>query len=588
MRGQVDQGLLLGRRRLRLVGALFAIAFLTLAFRLADLALWQGDGGLAGASALASALGSPRRADIVDRNGALLATDYPKTSIYADPALVLDPAAAARSLAAVLSGVGQAELLARLKEPRRFVWLKRHVTEAEERAVVRLGLPGIAFRTEFHRIYPQRALAAHLVGYVGVENQGLAGVERAFEDRLTGAASEAPLVLTLDLAVQEVVRSELASARARFAAEGATAIVLEVGSGELLASVSLPDFDPHRYQQARPEALFNRNTLGTYELGSLFKLFTAAMALDAGVVDITEVIDAREPLSFGRYRINDFHAKRRLLSLAEVIAFSSNIGAAKMAQALGSEGQLAYFERFGLLARHPIRLLEVGQPQRPATWRPINTVTAAYGHGLAVSPLQVADAVAAAVCAAPRPRAHLVAEEVPPLWPEMPVSAATAAQLRWLMWLTVTEGTGKLAKVPGYLVGGKTGSADKPGRGGYRARAVVASFVAAFPIDRPRYVVLVTLDEPTGDDETFGQAQGGWTAAPTVARIISRIGPLLGLPPVAADAETWFRERLVEGQALNGRTGRIEPSFAAQPGADWQGDNQGDPACGCRTCSILG
>jgi len=274
--------------------------------------------------------------------------------------------------------------------------------------------------------------------------------------------------------------------------------------------------------------------------------------------------------------------------VAEVIAFSSNIGAVKMAQALGTEGQHAYFERFGLLARHPIRLLEVAQPQRPTPWRPINTVTAAYGHGLAVSPLQVADAVAATVCAAPRPRAHLVAEEVPPVWQEMPVSPATAARLRWLMWLTVTEGTGKLAKVPGYLVGGKTGSADKPGRGGYRARAVLASFVAAFPIDRPRYVVLVTLDEPTGDDETFGQAQGGWTAAPTVARIISRIGPLLGLPPVDADAETWFRERLVEGQALNGRTGRVEPSFAARPGADWQGDNQGDPACGCRTCSILG
>ena len=270
MRGQPDPGLLLGRQRLRLVGALFALALLTLAVRLADLTLWHGESGLGGGSALASALSSAHRADIVDRNGALLATDYPKTSIYADPALVLDPAAAARSLAAALSGVGPAELLERLSQPRRFIWLKRHVTAAEERAVVRLGLPGVAFRTELHRIYPQRELAAHLVGYVGVENQGLAGVERAFEDRLTDPASQTPLVLTLDLAVQEVVRSELASARTRFAAKGATAIVLDVANGELLASVSLPDFDPHRYQQASPEALFNRNTLGTYELGSLF------------------------------------------------------------------------------------------------------------------------------------------------------------------------------------------------------------------------------------------------------------------------------------------------------------------------------
>ncbi len=272
-----------------------------------------------------------------------------------------------------------------------------------------------------------------------------------------------------------------------------------------------------------------------------------------------------------------------------MIAFSSNIGAAQMAQALGGEGQLDYFRRFGLLERHPIRLPEVGLPQRPAPWRPINTVTAAYGHGLAVSPLQVADAVAAALCSAPRPRAHLVAEAIPAVWDRPPVSAETAAKLRWLMWLTVTEGTGKLAKVPGYLVGGKTGSADKPGRsGGYRNGGLVASFVAAFPIDQPRYVVLVIFDEPKGDADTFGQAQGGWTAAPTAGRIISRIGPLLGLPPVDADAELWFRERLVEGQAHNGRTGRVEPSFAAAPGVGWGDHDQGDPGCGCRPCSILG
>jgi cell division protein FtsI (penicillin-binding protein 3) len=582
-----DQGVALGRRRLRLVAALFVIALLTLALRLADLALWRGESGLGG-SALAGAIANLRRGDIVDRHGTLLATDYPKTSIFADPAEVLDAEVAATRLAEVLYGVGRAELLDKLTQPRRFVWLKRHVTEAEERAVIRLGLPGIAFRSELHRIYPQRALTAHLVGYVGVENQGLAGIESAFERRLTGEQSAAPLMLTLDLGVQEVVRSELTTARARFAALGATGIVLDVTTGELLAAVSLPDFDPNNYQHASPEALFNRNTLGTYELGSLFKLFTVAMALDAGVVDLDDSLDASQPLQLGRHRINDFHAKRRWLSVPEVIAHSSNIGAAKMAQALGAEGQHAYFERLGLLDRHPIRLPEVGLPQQPAPWRPINTVTAAYGHGLAVSPLQVADAVAATVCATARPRAHLVAEEVPEVWSRMPVSAETAAKMRWLMWLTVTEGTGSLAKVPGYLIGGKTGSADKPGRGGYRERALIASFVAAFPIERPRYVVLVTFDEPKGDEATFGQAHGGWTAAPTAARIISRIGPLLGLPPVDVSAETWFRERLVEGQALNGRTGRLEPSFAATPGASWVDDSQGDPACGCRSCSILG
>ncbi len=396
-------------------------------------------------------------------------------------------------------------------------------------------------------------------------------------------------MLTIDLGVQEVVRSELAARARPLRRDGRRrAIVLDVATGELLASVSLPDFDPNDYQVASTEELFNRNTLGTYELGSLFKLFTVAMTLDAGAVDITGGYDATEPLQFGRYRIGDFHAKRRWLSVPEVIAFSSNIGAAKMAEALGTEGQLEYFRRFGLLDKPPIRLPEVAEPQVPSPWRPINTVTAAYGHGLAVSPLQVADAVAAAVCSAPRPRAHVVAEAVPAVWDRPPVSAETAEKLRWLLWLTATEGTGTLAKVPGYLIGGKTGSADKASNGGYRGGGLLSSFVGVFPIDQPRYVVLVALDEPKGDDETYGMAEGGWTAAPTVGRIISRIGPLLGLPPVDPDAERWFRDRLVEGQALNGRTGRIEPSFAAAPGVSWSDPHQESLECGCAPCSVLG
>ena len=583
-----EPGLRLGQRRLRLVGGVFALAMLVLALRVVDLALRRGD-NVIGSPAQASAIDSRHRADIVDRNGTLLATDYPMPSVFADPALVQGREAAATGLARALEGVTRADMLALLSEPRRFVWLKRHITDTEQRAVIRLGLPGIGFRTESHRIYPQRALAAHLVGYVGVENQALAGIESSFDARLTDPErSQTPLMLTLDLGVQEVVRSELVSARRRFVAKGAAAVVLDVATGELLAGVSLPDFDPNHYQDASSEALFNRVTLGTYELGSLFKLFTVAMALDAGAVDMTTSLDASAPLQFGRFRIGDDHARRRWLSVPEVIAFSSNIGAARMAMALGTEAQVGYFRRFGLLDRHPIRLPEVALPQVPARWRPINTVTAAYGHGIAISPLQMADAVSALVCTAPRPRAHVVAEGAPAVWDRPLVSAATAAKLRWLMWLTATEGTGKLALVPGYLIGGKTGSADKPVRGHYRGGGLISSFIAAFPIDQPRYIVLVTLDDPKGDAGTYGFAEGGWTAAPTVGRIISRIGPMLGLPPVDPDAEQWFRDRLVEGQAVNGRTGRIEPSFQATAGARWIDDHQGEAGCGCGPCSILG
>jgi cell division protein FtsI (penicillin-binding protein 3) len=581
-----DAHLPAARRRLRLIGGAFVVAFVALGLRLVDLALMSVDAA-SEAHGVAGAPQSARRADIVDRNGDLIATDYPKTSLFADPAEVIDREATARQLGRILA-LDRARLLASLSEPRRFVWLKRHLSEAERLAVVRLGLPGVGFRTEWHRIYPQRELASHLVGYVGIENQGLAGIEYSFEDRLSGSGAAAgPLVLTIDLGVQEAVRSELAHAVERFRATGGTGLVLDARSGEILAMASLPDFDPNRYRQAPPKARFNRNTQGTYELGSLFKVFTVAMALDAGVVDIHDGYDASEPLAIGRYRINDFHAHRRWLSVPEVIAFSSNIGAAKMATALGLEGQRAYLERFGLLSRHPIRLPEVEDPQSPTPWRPINTVTAAYGHGIAVSPLQTADAFARVLCSAPRSPAHLVAEDRPPASGPV-VSAETAAKLRWLMWLTVAEGTGDQAGVPGYLVGGKTGSADKAGAGGYRRGGIMSSFVAAFPIQQPRYVVLVTLDEPKGDAATYGFAHGGWTAAPTVGRIIGRIGPLLGLPPDGALAEPWFRSALVQGEAFNGRTRRLEQSFAAVADLAWLEEPWGNASCGCLACSPLG
>ena len=381
-----DAQLSAARRRLRLIGGVFVAAFVALGLRLVDLALMSVDAAT-DAQGVAGAPQTTRRADIVDRRGGLIATDYPKTSLFADPAEVLDPAATASQLASVLAGVDRDQLLGSLTAPRRFVWLKRHLPEEERRAVVRLGLPGIGFRTEWHRVYPQRELTSHLVGYVGVENQGLAGIEFSFQDRLSGAGAAAgPLALTIDLGVQEAVRSELAQAVERFRAVGGTGLVLDARSGELLAMVSLPDFDPNRYWQASSTARFNRNTQGTYELGSLFKLFAVAMALDAGVVDIAGGYDATQPLQIGRHRIHDFHAKRRWLSVPEILAFSSNIGAAKMAYELGTERQRAYFARFGLLDRFPIQLPEVGQPQAPSPWRPINTVTAAYGHGIAVSP----------------------------------------------------------------------------------------------------------------------------------------------------------------------------------------------------------
>ncbi|MEZ5930683.1 MAG: penicillin-binding protein 2 [Alphaproteobacteria bacterium] len=587
------------RARLRLLAVLGVLGFVALGARMTDLAVMSPSLPVKVLHITKPEENQTRRADIVDRKGRLIATDYPKTSVYADPKLVIDPEQTAEALATVLTDLDAGQLGARLAQRNsRFVWVQRHIGDDQQHEIMRLGLPGVQFRTEYHRIYPQRALTSHMIGYVGIDNQGLAGIERSFNRRLTEGLYDGPLALTLDLGVQAVVRDELAKAVERFQAKGGNALVLEAATGALLAAVSLPDFDPNHYQQADEIARFNRNTQGSYELGSLFKVLTAGMALDSGAVRITDQFDAAKPLKMNRYRIGDFHAKKRRLSMPEVIAFSSNIGAAKMALATGTETQQAYFRRFGLLDRHPIQLAEVSTPQRPSVWREINTVTASYGHGIAVSPLQAIDAVAAAVCGGPRRPAYLVQEAgvKAPLKPAA-VDQDTAAKLRWLMWLVVAEGSGSNGKVPGYLIGGKTGSADKAGPKGYGDRRLLSSFLGVFPIEDPRYLVLVTLDEPKGDEATYDQAHGGWTAAPTVAAIISRSGPILGLPPTDVAAEGWFRDRLVVGEAFNGRLKKTEPSFAAISNNGWSDGGSLQPAmlspgggqgCGCASCSTQG
>ena len=582
------------RVRLRFLAVLAVLGFVTLGARLTDLAVMSPSEPVKVRYVSKPEDNQTRRADIVDRNGHLIATDYPKVSVYADPKEVIDPGQTVASLATVLHDLNTEQLGERLaRKNSRFVWVKRHISDDQQRRIMRLGLPGVQFRTEYHRIYPQRSLTSHVVGYVGVENQGLAGIERSFDERLTLGLYDGPLKLTLDLAVQAVARDELKKAVERFKAKGGSALVLEAGTGALLASVSLPDFDPNHYKHADDIARFNRNIQGSYELGSLFKVLTVGMALDTNAVKITDYFDAVEPFRMNRYRIKDFHAKKRRLSVPEVIAFSSNIGAAKMAMAVGTERQEAYFRRFGLLDRHPIRLTEVSTPQRPRTWREINTVTASYGHGIAVSPLQAADAVAAAICGGPRRPAYLVPEDglKASLRPAA-VDDETAAKLRWLMWLVVAEGSGSNGEVPGYLIGGKTGSADKAGPKGYGDRRLLSSFMGVFPIEDPRYLVLVTLDEPKGDEATHNQAHGGWTAAPTVAKIISRAGPILGQLPASEQAERWFVDRLRVGEAFNGRLKKTEPSFAATGEAGWlqpaAASSMGGDACGCGSCLTPG
>lgn len=557
--GEVD--LSRARARLVLVLVLFGAGFLALAGRLVEFAsVARGDAARRPAAVAG-------RGEITDRNGIILAVNLRAPSVFAHPSKVADPDLAARKLATVLEGTSVRELRDRLAAAASFVWLKRHISPREEQGLLMLGIPGVETQEDWQRRYPHGHLASHVLGYVNDDGRGLAGVERRFDDRLRGHRDE-PLRLSLDLRVQTVVREELTRAVATFRARAGNAVVTDVRSGEVLAMVSLPDFDPNWRSFGPTVARFNRNTQGVYEVGSMFKLFTVAAALDAGVVDLQSRCDASRPLPIGRRPITDFQAHLRVLSLPEAIMYSSNICLSRMGIALGGARQQASLERFHLLERPSIEVPERGRPIPPdPRWGDSRSARVSYGYGVAVTPLHVAEmAGMLAGGGVWRPATLLPRAPIPKEQAERIVRPGTADAVRWLMWANGVEGSGKGALVDGYLVGGKTGTANKPyddGRIGYDGDRRLSSFVASFPINDPRYVVLVMLDEPKPTAETGGYATGGMVASPTAGRIIRRIGPMLALAPVPGAVEASFRACLATGEAVNGRTHKVEKSFAS-------------------------
>lgn len=530
MDDRVRHALEVGRVRMLVVGAALLLAFTIVGGRLAQFAVLGVAGGEAVAHADDTGTLQPR-ANILDRNGEILATDLPTASLFANARRLLDPEEAARSLVDALPDLDYDEILGKLRSEKTFVWLRRGLTPRQQWAVNRLGIPGLDFVREYSRVYPHGPLMSHVLGYVDSDNRGIAGLESTFDEPLRGGA---PLRLTIDLRVQHAMRDELRAAMIEYKAKGAAGLVLDARSGEVVAMVSLPDFDPNHPGKAWDKALFNRASLGVYELGSTFKIFTTAIALDSGVATMGQTYDATKPLRVARFTIRDFHAKRRWLSLPEVFMYSSNIGAARMAMDIGGETQRDYLDRLGLLEPSPLEIPEVGRPLVPSPWRPVNTMTIGFGHGLAVSPLQLAAGVATVVNGGVRHEPTLVQKPYRARdegRSERVLQESTSLRLRQLMRLVVSDGTGRNGDVAGYPVGGKTGTAEKPGDSGYRGRALLSSFVGAFPIDDPRYVVLAILDEPQGTKKTQGYATGGWVAAPVVAAVIERMAPMLGMPP---------------------------------------------------------
>ncbi len=545
-----------GRTRLVLMGTLAMFAFLAIGVRLVDVMVLREGHEPRLADTNLPVAWQTERADILDRNGEILATNLRTASLYADPKKIQSPKQAAQRLARLLPGLSRAATLTLLTSNRRFIWIRRHLTPRQQYAVNALGIPGLYFQHEERRAYPHGHLAAHVVGFTGVDNRGLAGIEKSFDEVLRNGSG--PLRLSLDVRIQHILADEISDAMARFQAIAGIGVVMDVTSGEVLGLVSMPDFDPNQPGAAAPDALFNRATLGIYEMGSTFKIFTAAMALESGTATIQSIYDASKPIRVARFLIRDFKPKNRWLSVPEILMYSSNIGAAKMAIEVGTDRQQAYLAKLGLLDQADLELPEIGMPLRPKRWREINLMTISYGHGLAVSPLQLTSAVAtvanggialpATMLRQPDASKDVAKEGTRVFSPE------TSERMRRLLRLVVAQGTGRNAAAKGYLVGGKTGTAEKIATKGYARKSLRASFVGAFPMQDPRYAVFVMLDEPKGDKKSFGYATGGWVAAPLVSRIVTRMAPLVGVAPIDENAPAIKQRMFIE---INDRGQRL-------------------------------
>lgn len=525
--------------QIRLVGAGLAVLFLAVGAQLTRLAM-KADGMVQVSAAVVDPVArSYSRPDIVDRNGRLLATDVEVHSLYADPSRIADRDEAIEKLSAVLPDLDEVEMRKALSDKNRhFAWVRRGLTPKTAQKVHDLGLPGFAFRRELRRAYPLGALAGHMLGRVDADNKGIAGMERYIDDNvgidgvLTARSSERPPVrLSIEIGAQAGLEAELADAMTRYKAAGAAAVLMDAKTGEIAASASFPRIEPARIADAADLVKKDRLQTGTYELGSIFKMMAIAQALDSGRVTPETVLDVRTPLMAGRFEIKDLHGAGRPLSVTEIFLHSSNVGAGMLALDGGTPAQQAFLRKAGLLTPMATEAGPVTTPVTPARWDRTETITISYGHGIAVAPLQFAASAGALVnggqSVAPTYIKRRSSDPAPPS--TQVITPATSAAMRTIMRRNVTdaEGTGKRADVPGYEVGGKTGTADIAGPRGYRQGGVISSFLAAFPMSDPRYVMLVLLFEPQATAETGNKRLAGLTAAPVAARIITRLGPLL-------------------------------------------------------------
>jgi cell division protein FtsI (penicillin-binding protein 3) len=480
---------------------------------------------------------------VLDRNGEVLATDVRSVSVFAEPRNIVDKDEAVELLTAVLPDVDARDLRTKFNKKRGFVWVKREVTPKQQAEVHRLGIPGVGFVPEAKRVYPNGVAAAHVIGFASIDNVGIAGMEKYIDSRglqdLAGAgfAREAtdlkPVQLSVDLRIQHAMRDELVKGIEHFRALAAASMLIDVNTGEVISLVSLPDFDPNNPVDALEKDRINRMAVGVFEMGSTFKALTTAMALDSGKANINSSFDARSSLKYGRFTINDYHAQHRVLTVPEIFVHSSNVGTAKMALAVGVEGHKAFLRKMGQLDRLVTEIPENAQPIVPSKWGELNTITIAFGHGVAVTPMQAASAVGALVNGGYLVKPTFLKRPEEDARKDSPrvIKPETSEAMRYIMRLNASVGSAAKAAVPGYFVGGKTGTAEKVVRGRYSKDKLFTTFMATFPADKPRYLLVTVFDEPKAAPETYGYATAAWNAGETSGRILERVAPMLPVTP---------------------------------------------------------
>lgn len=538
--------------RLLVLGAFFFCAFAVVGARMGLLATTEPMEPRAHAP---GAVISASRADIVDRHGSILATNFDTHALYAQPRYMVDPARAAEGLVKVFPDLDKDKLIADFTGKRKFLWIKRKISPEQKQAVHDIGDPGLLFAPRDMRLYPNGTLAAHVLGGASYGKEGVhaaevigvAGVEKFFDDYLRDPANgNTPLQLSLDLTVQAAAERVLWGGMKLMNAKGATSVLMDVHTGEVISVVSLPTFDPNDRPRPATEGdasdspLFNRSVQGVYELGSVFKIFAAAQAIELGLVNANTIIDTKGPMKVGGFRIGEFRNKNYgELSVQDIIVKSSNRGTGRLALQIGVKRQQEFLKRLGFFEATPFEIVEAagGKPLLPKRWTDLSSVTISYGHGISTSPMHLAAGYAAIANGGYKVAPTLLKQEGPKLGPRV-MSDGAARDARRMLRKVVSDGTASFARVPGYHVGGKTGTADKPKRrGGYYKNKTLATFASIFPAHDPKYVLIVTLDEPSENSGEKPRRTAGWTAVPVAAEMIRRVAPLLGVRPTIEPVE---------------------------------------------------